>query len=58
MHFEIIGKITDTETIAVFQVMADQVAVALDNANLFFETQQALQASQQVVRWMLQQRMM
>lgn len=38
----------DAETIAVFQVMADQVAVALDNAKLFYETQQALEASQQV----------
>ena len=38
----------DPETIAVFQVMADQVAVALDNTNLFAETQQALEASQQI----------
>jgi GAF domain-containing protein/HAMP domain-containing protein len=37
----------DAETVAVFQTMADQVAVALDNARLFDETQAALQAAQQ-----------
>jgi GAF domain-containing protein/HAMP domain-containing protein len=37
----------DTETIAVFQTMADQVAVALDNSRLFADTQNALIAAQQ-----------
>ena len=36
----------DAETIAVFQTMADQVAVALDNARLFTEAQGALKATQ------------
>jgi GAF domain-containing protein/HAMP domain-containing protein len=34
----------DQDTLAVLQVMADQVAVALDNARLFAESQQALEA--------------
>ncbi|MBU0492649.1 MAG: GAF domain-containing protein [Chloroflexi bacterium] len=34
----------DPSTIAVLQTMADQVAVALDNARLFAESQQALEA--------------
>lgn len=37
----------DTETIAIFQTMADQVAVAIDNARLFTESQKALEAVQQ-----------
>jgi len=37
----------DKETIAVFQTMADQIAVALDNARLFVETQQTLVTVQQ-----------
>jgi GAF domain-containing protein/HAMP domain-containing protein len=37
----------DAETVAVFQTMADQVAVALDNARLFAEAQSALKATQQ-----------
>jgi GAF domain-containing protein/HAMP domain-containing protein len=36
----------DPETMAVLQTMADQVAVALDNAHLFAESQEALQAAQ------------
>jgi GAF domain-containing protein/HAMP domain-containing protein len=36
----------DRETVAVLQVLADQVAVALDNAQLFTERQQALEATQ------------
>jgi GAF domain-containing protein len=35
----------DQDTIAVLQTMADQVAVALDNARLFTESQSALEAS-------------
>lgn len=35
----------DEDTIAVLQTMADQVAVALDNARLFTESQEALEAS-------------
>jgi GAF domain-containing protein/HAMP domain-containing protein len=35
----------DEDTIAVLQTMADQVAVALDNARLFTESQAALEAS-------------
>jgi GAF domain-containing protein len=35
----------DQDTIAVLQTMADQVAVALDNARLFTESQEALDAS-------------
>jgi len=35
----------DQDTIAVLQTMADQVAVALDNARLFTENQEALEAS-------------
>jgi GAF domain-containing protein/HAMP domain-containing protein len=35
----------DQDTIAVLQTMADQVAVALDNARLFSESQAALEAS-------------
>lgn len=50
---EIIGALTvqsdrpgafDEATLAVLQTMADQVAVALDNARLFAETQEALEA--------------
>ncbi len=37
----------DKEMIAVFQNMADQVAVALDNARLFTQIQHALEASHQ-----------
>ena len=37
----------DKEMIAVFQNMADQVAVALDNARLFAQIQHALEASHQ-----------
>ncbi len=37
----------DKEMIAVFQNMADQVAVALDNARLFAQIQRALEASHQ-----------
>ena len=37
----------DKETIAVFQNMADQVAVALDNARLFTQIQSALESSHQ-----------
>jgi len=37
----------DKEMIAVFQNMADQVAVALDNARLFAQIQHALEASRQ-----------
>ncbi len=37
----------DPATITVLQTMADQVAVALDNARLFAETQQALRAARQ-----------
>ena len=36
------------ETIAVLQAMADQVAVAVENARLFAQTQQALARAQQV----------
>jgi nitrate/nitrite-specific signal transduction histidine kinase len=35
----------DLETIAVFQTLADQVAIALENARLFAETQAALEAA-------------
>lgn len=35
----------DQDTLAVFQVMADQVAVAVDNARLFAESQSALEAA-------------
>ena len=35
----------DPETMAVLQTMADQVAVALDNAHLFAESQEALEAT-------------
>lgn len=35
----------DASTVAVLQTMADQVAVALDNARLFGESQQALEAT-------------
>jgi GAF domain-containing protein/HAMP domain-containing protein len=35
----------DPETMAVLQTMADQVAVALDNAHLFAESQEALETS-------------
>ncbi len=50
---QIIGALTvqsdhpgafDEATLAVLQTMADQVAVALDNARLFAETQEALEA--------------
>jgi len=37
----------DKATIAVLQAMADQVAVALDNARLFTEAQEALEAERQ-----------
>jgi GAF domain-containing protein/HAMP domain-containing protein len=37
----------DQETIAVFQTMADQIAVAVDNARLFAESQRALDTVQQ-----------
>ena len=36
----------DQDSLAVLQTMADQVAVALDNARLFAESQSALQAAQ------------
>jgi GAF domain-containing protein/HAMP domain-containing protein len=36
----------DPDTMAVLQMMADQVAVALDNARLFAESQTALEAAQ------------
>jgi GAF domain-containing protein len=35
----------DPETVAILQTIADQVAVALDNARLFAESQQALEAT-------------
>jgi GAF domain-containing protein len=38
----------DDDTIAVLQTMADQVAVALDNARLFTESQAALEATRRV----------
>jgi len=38
----------DEQSILVFQQMADQVAIALDNARLFAESQKALEASRQV----------
>jgi len=38
----------DRDAITVFQTMADQVAVALDNANLFTTTQEAMEATQMV----------
>ncbi len=38
----------DDDTIAVLQTMADQVAVALDNANLFTESQAALDATRRI----------
>lgn len=53
-HGQVIGALTiqstqpgafDTDLIAIFQTMADQVAVALDNARLFSEAQQALEAA-------------
>jgi GAF domain-containing protein/HAMP domain-containing protein len=37
----------DRETTAIFQVMADQVAVALDNASLFDQAQQAIETVRQ-----------
>lgn len=37
----------DRETVAIFQTMADQIAVAIDNARLFAESQKALDAVQQ-----------
>ena len=37
----------DGEVISVFQTMADQIAVAIDNARLFAESQQALDSVQQ-----------
>jgi len=52
---QIIGALTvqsdqpaafDEDTIVVLQTMADQVAVALDNAGLFAEAQEALEATQ------------
>jgi GAF domain-containing protein/HAMP domain-containing protein len=52
---EVIGALTvqhtepgafDQDTIVVLQTMADQVAVALDNARLFAESQEALDATQ------------
>jgi GAF domain-containing protein/HAMP domain-containing protein len=51
---EVIGALTvqsthpaafDPETIAVFQTMADQMAIAVDNARLFAESQAALRAA-------------
>lgn len=53
-HGQVIGALTiqstqprafDTDMIAIFQAMADQVAVAVDNARLFSEAQQALEAA-------------
>jgi len=50
---EVIGALTiqstqqdifDTATIAVFETMADQVAVALDNAQLYVQSQQTLES--------------
>jgi GAF domain-containing protein/HAMP domain-containing protein len=38
----------DEDSIAVLQTMADQVAVALDNAHLFTESQEALEATRRV----------
>jgi GAF domain-containing protein/HAMP domain-containing protein len=38
----------DDDTIAVLQTMADQVAVALDNAHLFTESQAALDATRRI----------
>jgi GAF domain-containing protein len=35
----------DPETVAILQTIADQVAIALDNARLFAESQQALEAT-------------
>ncbi|MBN2548965.1 MAG: GAF domain-containing protein [Anaerolineales bacterium] len=37
----------DRETIAIFQTMADQVAVALDNARLFSQAQETMEAMRQ-----------
>ncbi len=37
----------DREMIAVFQTMADQIAIALDNARLFSDAQQTIDAAQQ-----------
>ncbi len=36
----------DEDTLAILQIMADQIAVALDNAHLFTESEQALQSVQ------------
>ncbi len=53
---QVIGAITlqsikpgafDREMIAIFQTMADQIAIALDNARLFSEAQQALESAHQ-----------
>jgi GAF domain-containing protein/HAMP domain-containing protein len=38
----------DQDTVVVLQTMADQVAVALDNARLFAEREQAMEATQRV----------
>ena len=54
---EVIGALTiqstredvfDTASIAVFETMADQVAVALDNARLFVQSQQTLESLREV----------
>lgn len=54
---EVIGALTiqsvyedafDLATISVFETMADQVAVALDNARLFVQSQQALESLREV----------
>ena len=38
----------DIETVAVFQTMADQIGIALDNTRLFNETQKALESAHQI----------
>ncbi len=45
----------DQPAIAIFQTMADQVAVALDNARLFAQAQQALEAVQEAYGQLSQQ---
>lgn len=54
---EVIGALTiqstqeevfDTSTIAVFETMADQVAVALDNARLYVQSQQTLESMREL----------
>lgn len=61
---QVVGAITvqsrqpdafDNETIAIFQTMADQIAVAIENTNLFAESQKALDRVEQAYGQMSQQ---